>query len=63
MFHLILNFVPNELLSIKIEEFKSNQILNWIPIRVQFFTMSPSKFLLFVARELLGAKTEKSKTN
>ena len=31
------NFVPSELLSVKIEEFKSNLIIYWILIEVQFF--------------------------
>ena len=56
-------YVPSELLSVKIEESKSNWILNWISIEVQFFATYPSKFLIFVANKLFDAKTEKSKTN
>ena len=56
-------YVPNELLSVKIEESKFNQILNWISIEVQFFAICPPKFLIFLANKLLGAKTEKPKTN
>ena len=58
MSHLIFNFVPSELLSVKIEDSKSNSNLNWISIEGQFFAMCPSKFLIFVANELLGVKTE-----
>ena len=56
MSHFIFNFVLSELLSVKIEEFKSNSnsIQNWISIGVQFFVICPSKFLIFVANELLG---------
>ena len=61
--HLIFNFVQSELLIVKIEESKSNKILNWILIGVQFFVMSPSKFLIFVTSELLDIKTKKFKTN
>ena len=61
--YLIFNFVPNELLNVKIEESKSNYILNWISIGSQFSVKCPSKFLIFVASELLGVKTEKSKIN
>ena len=61
VFHLIFNFVLSELLSIKIEEFKSNQILNWILIGVQFLVMCSSKLLIFVTNELLGANIEESK--
>ena len=57
------NFVTSELLSIKIEESKSNSILNYISIVVQFSVTCLSKFLIFVANKLLGAKTEKYKTN
>ena len=63
VYYLVFNLVPSELLSIKIEESKSNQILNWISIEVQFFAMYPSKFLIFVTSELLSAKTKGSKTN
>ena len=55
--------MPNELLSVKIEKSKSNYIITWISIGVQFFTTCPSKFLIFVASELLGAKTKESKSN
>ena len=61
--HLIFNFVPSELLIVKIEESKSNKILNWILIGVQFFVMCPSKFLIFVTSELLDIKTKEFKTN
>ena len=54
--------MASELLSAKIEESKSNYILNWISIEVQFFAMCLSKFLIFVTSELLDAKTEESKT-
>ena len=57
------NFVTSELLSVKIEESKSNSILNYISIVVQFSVTCLSKFLIFVANKLLGAKTEKYKTN
>ena len=63
VYYLVFNLVPSELLSVKIEESKSNQILNWISIEAQFFTMYPSKFLIFVTSELLSAKTKESKTN
>ena len=53
----------SELLNVKIEESKFNQILNWISIGIQFSAMCPSKFFIFVASELLGAKIEKFKTN
>ena len=56
MYYLIFNLMPSELLSVKIELFKYNLILNWISIEVQFFVMYPSKFLIFVASELLNAK-------
>ena len=56
------NFVLSELLSVKIEESKFNQILIWISIEVQFFVTCLSKFLIFVTSKLLGAKTEESKT-
>ena len=56
MSHLIFNFVLSELLSVKIEQSKYNQILNWILIGVQFSAMSSFKLLIFVASELLGAK-------
>ena len=56
-------YVPSKLLSVKIEESKSNWILNWISIEVQFFATCRSKFLIFVANKLFDAKTEKSKTN
>ena len=59
----IFNFVQSELLSVKIEEFKSNYIINQISIGVQFSTICPSKFLIFVAIKLFGTKIEKSKTN
>ena len=63
MFHLFifLNFVQSELLSIKIKEFKSNIIIIWILIGVQFSATCSSKFIIFVACEL-GAKTEESKS-
>ena len=61
--HLIFNFVSNELLNVKIEEYKSNEIQNWISIGVQFSSMCPNKFLIFVISELLGVKIEESKTN
>ena len=61
--HLIFNFVLSELLSLKIEKSKSNYILNWILIRVQFSAMCLSKFLIFVANELLGVKTKEYKIN
>jgi len=63
MSHLILNFLPSELMSVKNKESKSNYILNWILIGVQFSATCPSKILIFMASELLGAKIEKSKTN
>ena len=63
VFHLIFDFVPSELLNVKIEESKSNQILNWISIGTQFFAMCPFNFLIYVASELMGAKTEKFKSN
>ena len=63
MSHLIFNFVPNELLSVKIKEFKFNYMQNWISIGVQFFVMCPSKFFNFVASELLGVKIEEFETN
>ena len=63
MSHLIFNFVSNELLNVKIEKYKSNEIQNWISIGVQFSSMCPSKFLIFVTSELLGVKIEESKTN
>ena len=56
-------YVSSKLLNVKIEESKSNWILNWISIEVQFFATCPSKFLIFVANKLFDAKTEKSKTN
>ena len=64
MFHLFifLNFVQSELLSIKIKEFKSNIIIIWILIGVQFSATCSSKFIIFVACELLGAKTKESKS-
>ena len=46
----------SELLNRKIEESKSKYIQNWISIGVQFSAMCSSKFLIFVASELLGAK-------
>jgi len=49
----------SELLSVKIEKSKSNQIL----IGVQFFSTCSSNFLIFVASELLCVKTEESKSN
>ena len=61
--YLIFNLVLSELLSAKIEESKSNYILNWISIEVQFFAMRLSKFLIFVAIELLSVETEKPQTN
>ena len=61
--HLIFNFVLSELLSLKIEKSKSNYILNWILIGVQFFATCLSKFLIFVANELLGVKTKEYKIN
>ena len=62
-FSLIFNFVPSELLSVKIEESKFNYILNWISIGIQFSVTYPSKFSIFVACELLGAKTKECKIN
>ena len=53
----------SDLLCAKIKESKSSEILNWISIEVQFSAMYLSKFLIFVASELLDAKTEESKTN
>ena len=38
-------YVPSELLSVKIEKSKSNWILNWISIEVQFCAIRPSNFL------------------
>ena len=61
MSYLIFNFVPSELLSIKIEKSKSNYILNWISIEIQILATYSSKFLIFVANELLGAKMKDSK--
>ena len=60
MFYLIFNFVSSELLSVKIKEFKSNYILNWISIGIQFFTTCPFIFLIFVTSELFGEKAEES---
>ena len=42
MSYLTFNFVPHELLSVKIKEFKSN----------------PSKFFIFLVSKILGAKIE-----
>ena len=56
MFHLIFNFEQSELLSVKITESKSNYILNWISIGIQFSTTCPSIFLIFVASEFIGCK-------
>ena len=53
----------SELLSLKIEKSKSNYILNWILIEVQFSAMCLSKFLIFVVSELLGVKTKEYKIN
>ena len=55
--------MSNELLNVKIEEYKSNEIQNWISIGVQFSSICPNKFLIFVTSELLGVKIEESKTN
>ena len=55
--------MPSELLSVKIKESKFNQILNWISTRVQFSATCPFIFLIFTASELLGEKTEESKSN
>ena len=63
MSYLILNFVPSELSSEKIEESKSNQVQNWISIEIQFFATCSFKFLIFVANKLLDTKTEEFKTN
>ena len=38
-------------------------LLSWISIEIQFSALCPSKFLIFVAIELLSAKIEKSKIN
>ena len=51
--------MQSESLSIEIKKSKSY----WILIGVQFSVMFPSKFLIFVVNELLGAKIEESKTN
>ena len=59
----IFNFMPSELLSVKIKESEFNQILNWISTRVQFSATCPFIFLIFTASELLGEKTEESKSN
>ena len=59
MSYINFNFVPSELLSVEIKK----SIFNWISIGVQFFAICPSKFLIFVASELLGVKIEESKTN
>ena len=53
----------SELLSLKIEKSKSNYILNWILIGIQFSATCLSKFLIFVANELLGVKTKEYKIN
>ena len=55
------NFVSSKLLNAKIEKSKSNQILNWISIRVQFSIVYLSKFLIFVVSKLLGTKTKSLK--
>ena len=59
MSNLIFNFVPSELLSVKIEESKSNLVLNFILIGVQFSATCPFKISNFVTSELLVTKTEK----
>ena len=59
MSHIIFNFVQSESLSIEIKKSKSY----WILIGVQFSVTFPSKFLIFIVSELLGAKIEESKTN
>ena len=61
--HLFFNFVPSELLSVKIEESKSNLVLNLILIGVQFSATCPFEFLNSVTSELLVTKTKESKTN
>ena len=53
--------MPSELLSIKIEKSKSNYILNWISIEIQILATYSSKFLIFVANELLNVKIVESK--
>ena len=55
--------MSSELLSVKIEKSKYNQILNWISTGVQFSAMCPFKFLIFLANKLLSAKIEEFKTN
>ena len=71
---LILIFVPSELLSVKIENSKSNYILNWISIglkkkKIEFQLESnfePRVYLIFkffVVSELLSTKTKESKSN
>ena len=57
---VLFNFVLSKLLMIKIEDFKSNYILY---IRVQFFVMYLSKFLIFVINELLDVKIKVPKFN
>ena len=59
MSYINFNFVPSELLSVE----SKKSIFNWISIGVQFSAICPSKFLIFVASELLGVKIEESKTN
>ena len=53
--------MSNELLNVKIEEYKSNEIQNWISIGVQFSSTCPNKFLIFVTSELLGVKLKSLK--
>ena len=55
--------MPSELLSVKIEEFKFNYILNWILIGAQFSATCLSNFLIFMANKLLEPKIEESETN
>ena len=55
--------MSNELLNVKIEKYKSNEIQNWISIGVQFSSMCPNKIIIFMTSELLGVKIEESKTN
>ena len=60
VFYLIFNIVQSELLNVKIEKSKFNQILNWISFCA---TYPSSNFLIFVTSKLLSVKTEEFKTD
>ena len=54
-------YIYKHFLDLKSPKKKKNHINNQIAL--QFFATCPSKFLIFVTSELLGAKTKEFKTN